>query len=289
MLTIPIKFLAFIPRSLGKSLLSYFEGTSSFRLLKNKEEFTRKLRRLDSNGYTWLPEPLGFLTNHYFSTDNVDMYHPQGNHTARLAIELELDLKKIGNYHFGSEVFKHNKHGFKYGGIGSQHSGTSHQVKAYIKRIPFYTDMPRASQKDVYVGVCGDLNTDRSDEVPLKTTVSNSKKHFYTEGSHDTTAINVKASAGYPFDPLAPHIDFKLEIEVHKNLREGSVDLNIFGVHDYFPAYELIVRNRKIYSHNPSDYGHTGPGLINLNLRRNFRITESIRLSQWEIRDLRQM
>jgi hypothetical protein len=288
MLPISIKFQAFIPNSLGKNLLSYFEGTSRFRLLGNKEEFTRKIRLLDSKGYTWLPEPGGFLTNNYFATDNVDMYHHHSEHSTRLKVEAEIDFKKTGNYNFKSELFKHENHGKDWGGINSQHSGKSHQVKAYIKRIPFYTDMPRVSDKDLYIGVCSEMHSDRSEEDPLDISVRSFKKHQFSDGGNDATKIKVSASAGYPFIFISPNIDFELNIELHKNLSRGSIDMNINGWHNDFPAYELIVRDRVIYSYNPADYGHTGPNPNNLSKSRNFNKTESICLSDWEIRDLKQ-
>ncbi|MFL0066545.1 hypothetical protein V3A08_15765, partial [Tenacibaculum maritimum] len=101
----------------------------------------------DIEKHTWLPEP-GSLSN-YYATDNVKMYNHHSKHSTRLAINAEIDLTKIGNYNFESEIFRHDKHNFKYGGVNSQHSGKSHQVKAYIKRIPFYDDTPRASNKDM--------------------------------------------------------------------------------------------------------------------------------------------
>ncbi|MFL0119554.1 hypothetical protein [Tenacibaculum maritimum] len=96
MFPLSIKFQAFIPKSLGKPLLSYFENTNRFKLLDNKEEFIRQLSSFDIEKHTWLPEP-GSLSN-YYATDNVKMFHHHSEHSTRLAINAEIDLTKIGNY-----------------------------------------------------------------------------------------------------------------------------------------------------------------------------------------------
>ncbi|MFL0102094.1 hypothetical protein, partial [Tenacibaculum maritimum] len=132
----------------------------------------------DIEKHTWLPEP-GSLSN-YYATDNVEMFHHHSEHSTRLAINAEIDLTKIGNYNSESELFKHKRHK-KQGDNNTQHSGLSHQVKAYIKRIPFYDDTPRASNKDMYIGVCSELHSDRSDEAPLDISISNSKRHSFSD------------------------------------------------------------------------------------------------------------
>lgn len=278
MLPISIKFQAFIPNSLGRKLLSYFKNTSRFRLLSNKEEFISKVRQLDSKGYTWLPEPGNSFTNNYFATDDVEMFHHHSEHSTRLAVAIEVKPEKIGNYHFKSEFLKHKFHE-NWGGIDSQHSGESHQVKVYIKRVPFYTDFPRASDKDIYIGVCSELRTARSEETPLEVFIRNSKKHFFQDGKDDTTSIKLSSGAEYPFTPewFTPKIDFELNIELYKSHQnDDRVDLNISGWHNDFPAYELIVNERVKYSHNPADYGYTGPNHLNLSKSKNFNVTEWI-------------
>lgn len=286
MLPISIKFQAFIPKSLGKPLLSYFQNTNYFNLLNNKEEFIKQLNSFNIQKHTWLPEPGS--SNNYYATDNVEMFQHHSEHSTRLAINAEVDLVKIGSYNFKNEIFKHDKHNFKYGGVNSQHSGLSHQVKAYIKRIPFYDDMPRSSNRDIYIGVCNEVHFDRSDELPLDISIRNSKKHSFSGEGDDTTTIRVSASAGYPFaEPFSPNIDFELDIELHKNLSSKSIDINIKGTHNDFPAYELVINDKVVHTYNPSDYGHSGPGLINLNTSRSFYTTEQIRLNDWEIKDLK--
>ncbi|CAA0164114.1 hypothetical protein NACSLCCMFF_140002 [Tenacibaculum maritimum] len=288
MFPLSIKFQAFIPKSLGKPLLSYFENTNRFKLLDNKEEFVRQLSSFDIEKHTWLPEP-GSLSN-YYATDNVEMYNHHSEHSTRLAINAEIDLTKIGNYSFKNEIFKHFSHlDGTMGNNNDQHSGKSHQVKAYIKRIPFYDDTPRASNKDMYIGVCSKVHSDRSDEAPLDISISNSKRHSFSDKGNDTTKIKVSASAGYPFaEPFSPNIDFELGIELFKNLSNKSINIEVKGWHNDFPAYELIIADRVVYTHNPSDYGYTGPGFGNLTKSRDFYKTNTISLNDWEVRGLKE-
>ncbi len=293
MLPISIQFQAYIPKSLGKPLLDYFQQDSRFNLLSNKDEFTRKLRAKDWNGFTWLPEPGGFATNYYFATDNTDFHHHHNEHSTRLGLHVEIEPKKIGNYTLADTIFKHKRHK-DWGGINSQHSGESHRVHAYIKRISKgYIDTGTTfieSGEYEYIGVCDEvMRTNRSEEVPLDVSISNSKKHSFETGNDDTTTIKVSGSANYPFLKLvAPNIDFKVNIELHKSLSRKSIDVNISGKHNNFPAYELIIGHRVVYSHNPANYGYSGPGLINLNTNKNFHATEWVRLNDWEVRDLQE-
>ncbi|MDE1206855.1 hypothetical protein [Tenacibaculum larymnensis] len=281
MLPIIIKFQAFIPKSLGKPLLSYFQNSEHFNSLTNKEEFVRKIRNIDSKGFTWLPEPGNSFSNKYYATDSVEMYHHHSEHSTRLAIEMIIEPKKIGNYNFYNEIFKHPEHKKGKGNPFNQHSGESHQVCAYIKKVPELVDTGTTfiQTGHHYVGVCSNtISHDRSDELPLNVDIQNSLSgtYFHESGTvlnNDTTTIKVSASAGYPFaEPFSPNIDFELEFILYKNLANKSLSISVKGFHNNFPAYELIVNRNVAYSHNPSHYGHAGPGLINLNTRKYFNV-----------------
>ncbi|MEM0940819.1 MAG: hypothetical protein AAGI25_13650 [Bacteroidota bacterium] len=166
MLPISIKFQAFIPKSLGKPLLSYFQNHKHFNALKNEDEFVRNIRNIDAKGHTWLPEPGNYFSHKYFATDNVEMFHHHSEHSTRLSIHAEIDIIKIGNYGCGSEIFKHKYHK-DWGGLSSQHSGLSHQVKAYIKKVPKMIDTGTAFIETThhYVGIYSDtIRHKRSDE-----------------------------------------------------------------------------------------------------------------------------
>ncbi len=290
MLPISIQFQAYIPKSLGKPLLSYFEQDHRLNLLRNKEEFIRSLKEKDQEGFTWFPEPLGSVINYYSATDNVDIHNRHSNkHTARLALHIEIEPEKIGKYDSANNIFVHPKHGNKWGGTNSQHSGESHRVQAYIKRMPFYEDMPRASNRDIYVGICDDvIDTKRADEDPWDVSIANSKKNPFSGGENDVTTIKISGSAGYPFlKRIAPNIDFELEIELYKNLNGASIDLHVDGNHNNFPAYELIINQNVVYLYNPADHGYSGPNVINLNTSKSFHATEWIRLNDYEVENLK--
>lgn len=291
MLPISIKFRAFIPKSLGRSLLSYFERDHRFNQLGNKAAFIRRLRIQDNKGVTWLPEPLiGAINQCYFATDNVDFHHPRSKHSVRLGFHAKIEPQKIGNYRITDRIFVHHEHENGWGGINSQHVGVSRRVRAYITRIPFYSGTPRTSDKDVYVGVCDDtIEPKRSDEDPLKFFINNSKSVHSSSEGNDTTTIQVAASSGYPFlEPAAVNIDFDLQIELHKNITNKSIDVHVRGSHNYFPAYELSIGHNIRYNHNPANYGHTGPTPINLSMSKNFSATDWIRLANWQVREVQQ-
>ncbi|MET4080468.1 hypothetical protein ABIB40_000408 [Pedobacter sp. UYP30] len=278
MLPISIKFQAYIPNSLGKPLLSYFQRYDTLSLLSNKEEFVRKLQAKDRKGFTWLPEPGGNLTSCFFATDNVDMHNHSSEHTTRLGLQAEINPKKIGSYNLSDNFFSHKLHK-NWGGINGQHSDESQRVRAYIKRIPFYDDMPRPSSKDIYVGICdSNIRQKRSFEAPLKASVTNSKRNSNSAGAKDTTTIKVSGSANYPFLSLiAPNIDFELEIKLYRNSKGKSVIVNVKGWHNYFPAFELVFWDKVVYKYNPSAYGYSGPTFSDLTKSKNFSFTEFVK------------
>ena len=287
MLQLSIKFQCYIPKSLGKPLLDYFRNDPRINQLVNKDEFIRKLQSKDMHGYTWLPEPGGFLTGKYFATDTGEVHARHSDHTIRLGFDLNVDPKKIGNYKLTDRIFDHKNHGSDWGGHRSQHSGESHQVEAYIKRkATGYVDTGTTfiESGHEYVGVCSDsISTLRSEETPLKLSLENvlSRTYFHQAGTtvpRDTTVFIISASAGYPFaEPFSPNIDFEVKVKVIREPSGKSVSVQVDGWHNDFPAYELIIGNKVVYDHNPSDYNYTGPGYGNLTKSRNFKASLQVR------------
>lgn len=289
MIPLTIKFQAYIPKSLGKPLLSYFEGHRHFnpREMTNYEAFRRALQECDSHGYTWLPEPGNSMSHCYFATDNVHFHDHHRNHSTRLNVHLELDLTKTGNLGIADRIFKHESHR-EWGGNGSQHSDESHRVRAYIAPNDYMdSGSPFLGTDGRYKGICEKYRPLRSDENPLKTRIENRKQQAFSAGENDTTIVTVSASAGYPFtEPFSPNIDFELKIEVYKHLSHRQIAVYISGEHNDFPTYELIVGHRVAYTYNPSNFGYTGPSYGNLNKSRRFHATEWIRLQDWDIRKM---
>ena len=292
-----IKFQCFIPNSLGKPIFDYFKNQKHFNKIKNRAEFTKKLKALDSNGYTWLPEPGGSITDNYFATDNIDLHDESLIHDTRLGFHMQIEPEKIGDFSYMDNVFEHAKHGNGWGGVNSQHSGESHQVKAYIKREPVsYIDTGTAFMESgdyIYTGICKDkIAAKRSKEEPLTMNFENKLlgTYYHQAGAiipKDSTVFKISASAGYPFaEPLSPNIDFELEIQLTKNLTSRNITINISGWHNDFPAYELIIGNEIVYNHNPVKFGYTGPTPRNLTKSREFNFSKWIRLEDWEVRDI---
>lgn len=84
-------------------------------------------------------------------------------------------------------------------------------------------------------------------------------------------SIQVHGSAAYPYDALAPTIDYDLSIAAFRV--KDQLRLSINGRHDAFPFYELIVNGQSWYRFSPSD---SGPGLINLNWSKSFQVERRI-------------
>lgn len=216
------------------------------------------------------------------------MHNYPSEHSIRLGFDAEIDAEKIGKYNLTDRILSHFEHDNGWVGTNSQHSGESHRVQAYIKRIPFYTDMPRASDKDVYLGICDKLlTTKRAKENPINVTIINTKSDSFFASSVDSTTIKISASANYPLLSLvAPNIDFGATITLYKNLASKAIDMDISGWHNKFPAYELVVGNKILYKYNPADYGFTGPSIVNLNESKTFAVRQWIRLSDWQVQQL---
>ena len=275
MSNINVKFQAYIPKSLGKPLIQYFENDWRFRpeLVQNYQVFKQQLKT-KGKGRSWLPEPGNpIFSNYFFSTDSVDSHENHLDHDSRLSIEANFKPEKIGSYSSldKNSIFSHSDHSYKVS--GTQHSGLSHRIKAHIQATPFYDEKP--SSRDMYVGICEELETKRSEEKPLKFEIKNLLSGSYihlpsTKPKNETTIVKVSASAGYPFLAVAPNIDFELKIMLFRDVFQKKTKISISGSHNNFPAYKLIVDGAIIYSFNPSKIGQTGPGLINLNTSMNF-------------------
>lgn len=66
----------------------------------------------------------------------------------------------------------------------------------------------------------------------------------------DTVKTTLKVKAGIPLLPVAPLIDAKMEVFVRQ--KEGKQpEYKINARHDGFPAYELYINRKLVYSHDP--------------------------------------
>jgi hypothetical protein len=294
--TINIKFQAYIPKSLGKSLLSYFQSDPRFnpREMSNYNEFKGRLENADRQGYNWLPEPGSFATNYFFATDNANFHNSHSKHTVRLELNMNLEIAKIGRFTLfdQNDIFNHSPCG-----NSKQHSDKSHRIEAFIRNVPLYygnsvTGVVPTGMK--YEGVCSsDLQSQTSEEKPLKKSIRNtvSGSYFSQQGKsvkEDTTIIEASASAGYPFlKHVAQDIDFKIVAKLYLN--GNTVQISIDGEHNDFPAYELLIDNQVIYNYDPTKHGYSGPTPYNLGMASTkFRKSKSIHLPDWQVKSIEQ-
>lgn len=281
MAIINIQFIAYIPKSLGKSLVSYFKADPRFnpKYMVNYNDFKSKLEALDRN-YRWLPEPGVSMTNCYFAPDNVNIHNLHSSHTVRLAVNMNIDSNRIGKFTLAdaSSIFKHPS------GSSGQYSDTSHRVKAFIETVPLdhrRTMGPTSQTFSIFKGVCGNIETKKSYDNSFVKNIRNaiSSTKYYprrggSKGILDSTIVGASASAGYPFRS-GPNIDFKINAILYRN--GGNIDITIDGQHDNFPAYELIINNRVLYIYDPSKKGYTGPNPFNLGVFSTyFNVSERI-------------
>lgn len=245
-----ITFQAYIPKSLGKPLYDYFKNDPRLRNLKNKEEFIKQLKSCDTNGYYWALEPIPFNKETFFSTDTVDYNHNENSvHSIRLGFQIEIDINKISKSYpmVPTDILKHDTMctGAKHNNL--QHSGLSHRVEAYIKGNRGYVKKhpPR-----------------RSMEKPLTCIIKRSHPYFGIEKDrYRWVDITIKAAANYPYNDFAPDIDFEMTFRIERKNINGHIKCE--GKHNSFPAYELIINDKRIYHYKPKD---SGPRLLNLTL-----------------------
>ena len=78
--------------------------------------------------------------------------------------------------------------------------------------------------------------------------ISNLRLSFHVDGTN-------------PLEPLAPPINCDLDVVISATgTKAFAYSLN--GSHDGFPAYELYIEQRLVYSHDPERTGHTPLDLI---------------------------
>lgn len=276
-----ITFQAYIPYNLGKPLISYFEGDPRFSpdLMVNYTEFKSNLMTANMYGCNWIPEPVtGTLLKRFFATDDAAFHNKNHKtHTARLKLEGNIDLTKVGRFtQFDAKSIFFDKHNPKRP-VYTQHSDLSRCITAGIG----YEQLVHAGNfvahgnkwKGFFKASLPERSTELATDIKLKNDITG--PYFAAAGTPasalcDTTIIDVSGSAGYPYlEPLSPNIDLSLKIKLIK--RGNTVLVIIEGTHNKFPAYELLIDNNLIYSYNPVQHGYKGPTPFNLNQSINFQ------------------
>ena len=100
MKAIDVKFQCYIPKSIGKPMMSHFENQRLFspKYLTNYDEFKRQLMKADNNGKHWFAEPdIGEFLGRYASTDTSDFHSKDHKeHTVRIGVYAAITPDKIG-------------------------------------------------------------------------------------------------------------------------------------------------------------------------------------------------
>ena len=292
MLSINIKFQAYIPKSLGTSMLDHFKNHPNFNRndMINYDVFKRNLESC-SAANNWMKEPGNFITDYFTATDDVDFHSKHNSHTKRMNFEAQIDLLGIGKFTIFdmAKTFKHQYHkDVAWKGNNQQHCDYSQRVEASIIKTPEYLGNVPIKMK--YTGVFNRNKSKRSDEKELVTDFSNSLSGTYFHNpnkmpENETTTISVSASAHYPYIKfIAPDIDFEVIIKLYLDINSKTIKITIDGTHNNFPAYELLIDDVVAYNYNPSAHGYTGPTPNNLGIQStDFTIIRSIRLNDWDI------
>jgi len=75
------------------------------------------------------------------------------------------------------------------------------------------------------------------------------------------------ASGTYPFDLLAPAIDYTVKWSL-THIKDCEYEIEFSGSHDKFPFYEVIVDGKVAYKYSATS---SGPNMVNLNSSLNFK------------------
>lgn len=264
-------FQAYIPKSCGKPLLSFFQNDRRFRpdILTNYNEFKSKLEYQDSLGGGWIAEPgVGPILSSFFMTDECGFHNAHQPHAYRLRLGGNVDIRQVGNYTNAhrSKIFENNC---------KQSSSPSHRCVAFITDNHYEKFDPY-----VYMGIVRKSDEKTSTEEPLDINIHSKALNpsFVPRGSiklntNDTTVIEASASAGYPFIMGSPNIDISLKMTITRSFNSDTFQIVFDGEHNLFPAYELLFDNKSIYNYNPSSEGQTGPNPYNLNASKTFKKT----------------
>ncbi|WP_025739953.1 hypothetical protein [Aquimarina pacifica] len=298
---IDIKFQCYIPKGIGKPLLTYFENNPLFRpeRMTNYAWFKNKLEEYSGKGYLWFPEPdIGEPLGRYASTDD-SYFHDSDHteHTIRIGVHATIHPASIGSLEKTSPnaLFNHPLHHYKdqsWEKKAQQHSNMTKLVIAKIRPIVG----PRSPLSGIplkpvnkYEGIF-EFSQKRGVEPSLKPKIKDYQAITTisapgTRIPNDASIINVKGAGGYPFlEPFAPDIDFDVTIQVKLNKYSKYIQVSVSGEHNYFPAYECIINNQVVYSFLPED---SGPGMINLNSSKTFSTkTVWIKLTDAQIKNM---
>jgi RHS repeat-associated protein len=177
------------------------------------------------------PNPIsGGLLRWFYGTDDRNVAGWDGSSRVRSVTTSPIDSTKVGHLDEGTTYF-------------GTTAGDSHRIRAV-----------GTSAGLLYAG----SYTSKKTHVAFSEQVKN---------NGCSTEITVIASGNYPFDPLAPNIDYSVTWLLTQTAA-GKTQLSISGSRNNFPAYEAIIKGHEpVYEWYPSD---SKPGPINLNTSTDF-------------------
>ncbi len=221
--TLRFEFNAFIPGSLGKSFVSYNHPKD----LKNQPAFEAALGGV---GGTWLPEPGSFADNNtgpwLFETDNRSF----GGGSHRVGFTGSVPGADIGGAKSKGAYFAHS---------------TSGSARVRWKHSGLLTSS----------GETGSV------EGPFKKSADVKSAEEHDDVSSTKSVITVTGAGSYPFNAMAPDIDYKLVFTLDRD-PSGKILLNGEITTNVFPFYELMINGTLAWSFSSKG---TGPGIVNLN------------------------
>lgn len=267
-------YQSFIPQSVGRPLSEIFRSHPHFNRqdLINYDSFVASLQEADAlgriqrSGGNWIAEPPPFSTvKGTYAMTNDGEFEAAGSarrHTTnKVRIEGNIDLREVGRMSAVSPPIR-----------------VPPTVEAYQCRADI---VPQMSSLNVgypgiqvttgrYVGVYTKPEqkiSHISGRVHVENKIEGS--YFTRPGisAHDlfdTTILIAKAAGSYPFVPvLAPDIDMTLTVKLHR--RGDQVEVQFEGLHDQFPAYELLINDVRVRRWDPVANHQFGPNPVNLN------------------------
>lgn len=266
-------YQAFIPQSVGRKLSDIFRHHPHFNRqdLVNYDEFSNFLRRMDNEGRklntggNWIaePPPISTFLHTFAMTNDGEFGAGRGyreHSTNKVRIEGSIDLREVGQMSILRPPLS----------VPPSVEASQCQAGIVMQTSDLNVGYPGIrTTTGKYLGVFRD-SEQRKSYITGKTFITNKSEglYFSRPGTSrremmDTTVLYAKAAGSYPFiRGIAPDIDMELTVKLHRT--GDRVDITFEGLHDQFPAYELVVNGVRKARWDPVANGQTGPNPINL-------------------------
>ena len=190
-----------------------------------------ELGALDVN---WIKEPGSVPSPGVFYGTN-DRENPGDPGTSKIAVNAIIDAWQVGNFEAIGDQFTVEKSTTYRALVHKENPGDVHWIDG--------------------------RTVEKNDQTPATTETR-------MDLAEDKSAIQIIASAGYPYTPapLTPNIDFDITFTLQV-LADCSIEVTFDGWRNDFPAYEVMIDGNVIHSYVAPDWD--GPNPINLNAWTN--------------------